>query len=206
MKKPALIALIWMLALAVVLALVGRHQTEAMEAVAGVHVTNVTAVPTADPTPTATATPIPEPTPTATPTPVPTPTATATPTPEPTPTATATPTPVPTPAPTLEAVGGAMTLSVPGYAGDITVTIETDEQGLITTLIVDAACETAGLGRKCAEEHWLEQFIGQTAPFVLHSSADMPGMTAVDAVSYATITSQAVVDALNQLLTPPEQQ
>jgi Na+-translocating ferredoxin:NAD+ oxidoreductase RnfG subunit len=80
-----------------------------------------------------------------------------------------------------------------GYNGNITVSAVVNGQGTIAYLTVDASCETAGLGQKVMETEYLVQFLGKTLPLTLG--------TDVDAVAGATITSQAVVDALN-LLTP----
>lgn len=184
MKKPMLILLILLLGSAAALGLIARRQPAAVQTMA-----SATATPTAEPTATPTATPTAEPT--ATPT--------ATPTAEPTTTPTATPTAEPTSAPTPEAVGGDMSLTVPGYGGDVTVSITVDAQGLITAMTVEADAEAPGLGRKCAEERWTAQFIGKTAPFALTAEAG-DGANAVDAVSYATITSQAIINAVNTLL------
>ena len=83
--------------------------------------------------------------------------------------------------------------TVPAFANqDITVTVSFDENGKVATLVVDAATQTPGLGLKCAEAEFVNQFVGQAGPFVLGEN--------VDAVSYATITSQAVVDAVNSLM------
>ena len=54
---------------------------------------------------------------------------------------------------------------------------------------MEASGETAGFGQKCAEEDFTAQFIGKTLPVTLGED--------VDAVAGATITSTAVVDALN---------
>lgn len=194
MKRPALILLILLLAAAITLGLIVR-QEEAVPAM-----TQTTDMPTEAPTAAVTADPVDVPT--VTPTPTPTPTWTpicntmpVTPSPTPTPTFT----PVPTEAPTPEAVGGEMTLTVPGYRSDVIVSITVDGSGVITAMTVDASGEDAGLGKKCGKENWLEQFIGKTAPFALIGAA-AEGTNAVDAVSYATITSQAVIDAVNTLL------
>lgn len=130
-------------------------------------------------------------------------TPTATPTAEPTAASTeiptAEPTAEPTEAPTPEAVGGEMSLTVRGYQSDVTVSITLDEAGVITAMTVEAEEESPGLGRKCAEERWTEQFIGKAAPFALAQEA-VPGANAVDAVSYATVTSRSVLEAVNALM------
>ncbi len=88
------------------------------------------------------------------------------------------------------------TATAAGYDGnDITVNV-TDDNGVITSLTVDASTQTAGLGQKCAEEAFTSQFIGKSAPLTLGEG--------IDAVASATITSQAVVDAVNSLYAAAE--
>ena len=83
------------------------------------------------------------------------------------------------------------TATAAGYDGnEITVNV-TDENGVITSLTVDASTQTPGLGQKCADEAFTSQFKGKSAPFTLGDG--------IDAVASATITSQAVVDAVNSL-------
>ena len=65
----------------------------------------------------------------------------------------------------------------------------------ITALTVETPDETPGLGQNCSEEDFTKQFIGKTLPVELGKD--------VDAVSGATITSTAVVDALNSLAAAP---
>ena len=88
------------------------------------------------------------------------------------------------------------TATIAGYDGnEITVNV-TDENGVITSLTVDASTQTPGLGQKCADEAFTSQFIGKSAPFTLGDG--------IDAVASATITSQAVVDAVNSLYAAAE--
>ena len=88
------------------------------------------------------------------------------------------------------------TATAAGYDGnEITVNV-TDENGVITSLTVDASTQTPGLGQKCAEEAFTAQFIGKSAPLTLGEG--------IDAVASATITSQAVVDAVNSLYAAAE--
>ena len=88
------------------------------------------------------------------------------------------------------------TATAAGYDGnEITVQV-TDDNGVITSLTVDASTQTAGLGQKCAEEAFTSQFIGKSAPLTLGEG--------IDAVASATITSQAVVDAVNSLYAAAE--
>ena len=94
---------------------------------------------------------------------------------------------------TEEAVAAPLAATVAAFGGqNITVTLTVDENGNVAALTVDASTQTPGLGLKCAEDEFVGQFIGQAGPFVLGEN--------VDAVSYATITSDAVVKAVNELL------
>ena len=103
-----------------------------------------------------------------------------------------------TEAPAEEAPAGEeATASMKGFASDVTVTATLDN-GTITALTVDASGETAGFGQKCAEEDFTAQFIGKTLPVTLGED--------VDAVAGATITSTAVVDALNSLAAAPAEE
>ena len=68
-----------------------------------------------------------------------------------------------------------------------------DANYVITALRVDASSQTAGLGQKCEEEAFTSQFIGKKVPLTLGVD--------IDAVTGATVTSQAIVDAVNVLST-----
>ena len=84
----------------------------------------------------------------------------------------------------------AATIVKKAYGGqDITVTVTFADDGTVAALVVDASTQSPGLGRKCAEERFTSQFIGGVAPFSLEG---------IDAISYATITTQAVIDAVNE--------
>ena len=94
------------------------------------------------------------------------------------------------------ALENAKTATIAGFGGaEITVNV-TDDNGVITSLTVDASTQTPGLGQKCAEEAFTSQFKGKSAPFTLGEG--------IDAVASATITSQAVVDAVNSLYAAAE--
>lgn len=85
---------------------------------------------------------------------------------------------------------GTASASALGYGGPVKVTLSVDAEGLVTALTIGGArfAETEGLGGKVTEEAFTSQFLGKKAPFAL---AD------IDAVSSATISSQAAVNAIN---------
>ena len=76
-----------------------------------------------------------------------------------------------------------------GFQSDVVVTLTVDETGAIASIKVDSASETSNFGTRCGEdEAFLAQFIGKTAP------------VAVDVLAGATVTSNAVIDAVNSVL------
>ncbi len=77
-----------------------------------------------------------------------------------------------------------------GYGdGEVIVTMTLDDEGKIATIEVDASTQTAGIGQRCAEEGFTGQFIGKAAPLTIDED--------IDALSGATVTSRAVVEAVN---------
>jgi len=98
-----------------------------------------------------------------------------------------------TPAPTAAPAAGkegAFSASSKGYNGPVWVEVSFDGNK-ITSLVIgdDRFAETAGLGSKVKEEAFIDQFIGKTAPLALSD---------IDAVTGATVTSEAVVSAINK--------
>ena len=83
-----------------------------------------------------------------------------------------------------------LTAAVEGFESDVKVTVTLDAEGKIATLAVDSSDETPGLGQRCMEDAFTSQFIGKAAPFTLGDG--------IDSVSGATITSTAVVEAINK--------
>ncbi|MEG1560166.1 MAG: RnfABCDGE type electron transport complex subunit G [Clostridia bacterium] len=90
-----------------------------------------------------------------------------------------------------EPVGYIAQITVKGYGGLIEVMVGMDNKGVITGINVGGGkfAETAGLGARSKEPKFMNQFIGLTPPAVLKEN--------VDAISAATITSTAVVNAVN---------
>lgn len=81
--------------------------------------------------------------------------------------------------------------SMIGYAGPVLVRLGVDGEGNISSVNVGAArfMETEELGGQARGESFTAQFIGKKPPLKLDD---------IDAITGATITSQAVVDAINE--------
>ena len=89
------------------------------------------------------------------------------------------------PAPADNIIGTA-----PGFQSDVNVSITLAEDGTIAALSIGSADETPGFGTRCAEdEAFINQFVGKKGPFAIGEN--------VDALTGATMTSTAVVEAIN---------
>ncbi|MBQ8161885.1 MAG: FMN-binding protein, partial [Clostridia bacterium] len=101
-------------------------------------------------------------------------------------------------APAAEAAASdELTAKAEGFGGDVVVHVTLNDDGSIKTLSVETAGETDGFGKRASEEEFTSQFIGKSAPFTYGEG--------VDALSGATITSNAVLEALNSLLPTAEE-
>ncbi len=91
-------------------------------------------------------------------------------------------------------VGQVATASAQGFGGPVEVTVGLDLSGSIAGLYVGGKgfAETAGFGAKAQEAAFTDQFMGKTTPLSYGSG--------VDAISGATITSDAVMKALTAAL------
>lgn len=101
-------------------------------------------------------------------------------------------------------VGVLMTVTTPeGYGGDITLTCGVTADGTLTGISFLTLAETAGLGMKAQEDDFRGQFENKkTDSFALMKggAAEVEGDEPVDVISNATITSKAVVKAVNGAL------
>lgn len=85
-----------------------------------------------------------------------------------------------------ERIGCVVTATVRGFGGDYTVMSGYDANGVLTGVDVTSHEETPGLGSKTAAESFTSKFIGK----------DAESYTSVDAVTGATISSNAMKSAL----------
>ena len=78
-----------------------------------------------------------------------------------------------------------------GFGGTVTAHVVLDGK-TVKSLTIDTPSETAGLGAKASEEAFTSQFIGKEGPFTY-------GENGIEAISGATVTSNAVLKAINSL-------
>ncbi len=84
-----------------------------------------------------------------------------------------------------------------GYGGDITFTIGITNDGMINGISILSISETAGLGMKAAEPAFYEQFSDKIVQLFTVTKVGSTSESEIDAISGATITSQAVTDGVN---------
>ncbi len=96
-------------------------------------------------------------------------------------------------------VGYVSQITVKGYKGPVEVTVGLDPDLVLTGISVGGSdfAETAGLGAKAKEPAFQSQFAGKKTPVSVIKTGGTPGDNTVDAITAATITSNAVRDAVN---------
>ena len=83
--------------------------------------------------------------------------------------------------------------SAQGFGGEISVTVATDENGIITKIVAEGANETAGLGLDAIETFNNEGFAKFEGVALVEADFDT-----LDTVTGSTVTSEAVIEALKQ--------
>ena len=83
-----------------------------------------------------------------------------------------------------------------GYGGPITVMTGVRSDGTVEKVRVMSSSETPGVGKKTEDESFLNQFAGKSGTLSIGSS--------VTAVSGATVSSRAMVEAVNSALAAVE--
>lgn len=97
----------------------------------------------------------------------------------------------------VPAAAGELTASEQGFGGEVTVRMELNDDGTVRSLAVETPNETAGLGQRASEEAFTGQFTGKKGPFTY-------GENGIDALAGATVTSEAVLKAVNSLVPAAE--
>lgn len=85
-----------------------------------------------------------------------------------------------------------------GFDGDITLTLGLQADGTINGIAFTELNETAGMGMRCDEPEFKDQFNGkQVSRFTLNKSGGASSDEEINSVSGASISSGAVVNAVN---------
>lgn len=107
---------------------------------------------------------------------------------------------------TLVITGDAIASTKAGFMGPITVEVTFAQDGSIAGLdiIKDGFAETRGYGAEALEEGFTEQFLGKQPPLHIRTaeealdSSKVENLRNVDAATSATVTMQAILDAINE--------
>ena len=100
-----------------------------------------------------------------------------------------------------EVLGYAINITTPeGYGGDITFSLGVKTDGTLNGIEILIISETAGLGAKATEDEFKSQFIGKSANGINYTKNGASNDTEIDALSGATITSNAVCEAVDSAL------
>ena len=97
-------------------------------------------------------------------------------------------------------IGYAVSTSAKGYGGDVVVTTGFDTEGkILKVVVVSADDETPGLGANIKDDAFLDKFKGKSGELKLVTASQATGAeNEIDAVTSATYSSVAVVEAVNE--------
>ncbi|MCI8837069.1 MAG: RnfABCDGE type electron transport complex subunit G [Hungatella sp.] len=87
-----------------------------------------------------------------------------------------------------------------GYGGNITVSVGVTADGEVKGIEFLTLAETAGLGMNADTPEWKGQFAGKTVESFSVTKSGASADNEIDAISGATITSNAVTGAVNAVL------
>ena len=90
-----------------------------------------------------------------------------------------------------------MVTSPNGYGGNITIAMGVTPDGALTGVSIISQSETSGLGAKCKDDKFTSQFAGITGDKVEYTKTQPTADNQIQAISGATVTTSAVVDAVN---------
>ena len=91
-------------------------------------------------------------------------------------------------------------ISHEGYAGDIEISVGIASDGTVTGIEMLSISETAGLGMKAAEADFKDQFKDKKVEKFTYTKSGESGNDMIDAISGATITTNAVTNAVDAAL------
>ena len=94
-----------------------------------------------------------------------------------------------------EEVGYVFTSKAKGYGGDVSIMVGIAKDGTITGIEILSHAETPGLGANAVNPQFKDRFIGKSGELTVDKNSN-DGQN-VQAITAATITSKAVVSAVN---------
>ncbi len=97
-----------------------------------------------------------------------------------------------------ELVGVCVISEAHGYGGIVEVMVGVDKEGKVAGIDILSHSETPGLGANADKPDFTNQFIGKTGNVTVSKTGG--GENEINAISGATVTSNAVTDAVNEAL------
>ena len=98
-----------------------------------------------------------------------------------------------------ESDAGFVVMAAPkGYGGEISMVVGIGKDISVTGISIISQSETAGLGAKCVDLGWQEQYVGKTEGIEVSKNGAKGNQ--IDAISSATITSKAVTRGVNDAI------
>lgn len=104
-----------------------------------------------------------------------------------------------------ETVGYVVKSGTNGFGGAMEVMVGVDLQGKVTGMRLGNNAETPGLGDNAKKPEFFEQFLAKDLLKGIAVTKAVPGDNEIQAMTGATVTSQAVVDAVNAVKTVIEE-
>ena len=101
-----------------------------------------------------------------------------------------------------EIVGAVITTTSPeGYGGNIQISVGIANDGAVQGIAILTIAETAGLGMKAKEPEFYNQYTGKLVEEFVVTKTSANSENEITAISGATITSDAVTNAVNAAIT-----
>ena len=99
-------------------------------------------------------------------------------------------------------VGYVGSITVSGYGGPIDIIAGITLDGVVSGVDIGGSdfAETAGLGAKAREEAFMSQFAGKVAPLKAIKEGETKADNTIDVITAATITTNAVVRGVNDIV------
>jgi electron transport complex protein RnfG len=99
-----------------------------------------------------------------------------------------------------EVAGCVYLVKTSGYGGDIVVVVGIDKSGAVSGVVVGDNNETPGVGREAAKPDFVNRFIGAREANLKVTKKGGNAANEIDALSGATVTSNALTRAVNAAL------
>lgn len=95
-------------------------------------------------------------------------------------------------------IGQVFTTAARSYGGELKVMTGVDSDGRVTGVEILEIADTPGMGMNAKKPEWLSRFVGKSADIAVSKKGAVGNE--IDAISGATISSEAVVQAVNTAL------